>query len=98
LGRIRRECSDFKAWLAKKGNNDIISFIDESFITSYLLNIWWIDFGAIVLVTSSSKGFLGARTTRGESNLKVADGHEVKVEDVGTIPLVLPGGFTLIFE
>jgi hypothetical protein len=98
VGHRRRECSDIKAWLAKKGNNEIISFIDESFITYYLSNIWWIDFGAIVHVTSSSLGFLGVRTTRGERNLKVADGREAKVEDVGTVPLVLPGGFTLVLN
>jgi hypothetical protein len=30
-GHIRRECDEFKAWLARKGN-DFISFIVESFI------------------------------------------------------------------
>jgi hypothetical protein len=53
-GHIRRKCVDFKAWLAKKGNNDIISFIDESFFTYYSLNMWWIDSGATVHVTNSS--------------------------------------------
>jgi hypothetical protein len=48
---IKRECTDFKAWLAKKGNNEIISFINESFFTYYFLNTWWIDFGVIVLVS-----------------------------------------------
>jgi hypothetical protein len=85
-------------WLAKKGNNDIISFIDESFITSYSLNMWWIDSGATVHVTNSLHGFLGMRTTRGERNLKVADGRKVKVEAIGTLPLVLHGGFTLILN
>lgn len=28
---IRKECPEFKAWPAKKGNDDIISLIDESF-------------------------------------------------------------------
>jgi hypothetical protein len=91
-GYIRRECTDFKAWLAKKGNNDIMSFIDEPFFTYYSLNMWWIDSGATVNVTNSSQGFLGVRTTRGERNLKVADGCEAKVEAVGTLPLVLHGG------
>jgi hypothetical protein len=64
-GHIRRECADFKAWLAKKCNNDIIFFIVESFFTYYSLNTWWIDSGATVHVTNSSQGFLGAKTTRG---------------------------------
>jgi hypothetical protein len=53
-GHLRRECADFKAWLTKKGTNDIISFIDESFFTYYSLNMWWIDSGATVHVTKSS--------------------------------------------
>jgi hypothetical protein len=28
-GHISRECPEFKAWLAKKGTNDIISFIND---------------------------------------------------------------------
>jgi hypothetical protein len=94
-GHIRRECTDFKAWLAKKGTNNIISFIDKSFFTYYSLNIWWIDSSATVHVMNSSQGFLGTRTTRGERNLKVANGREARVEAVGSLPLVLHGGFTL---
>jgi hypothetical protein len=53
-GHIRRECADFKAWLTKKGNNDIIFFIDESFFTYYSINTWWINSGATMHVTNSS--------------------------------------------
>jgi hypothetical protein len=35
-------------------------------------------------VTNLSQGYLGVRTTRGERNLEVADGHKAKVEAVGT--------------
>jgi hypothetical protein len=97
-GHIRRKCADFKAWLTKKYNNDIIIFIDESFFTFYSLNTRWIDSGATVHVTNSSQEFLGARTTRGERNLKVTDGREAKVEAIGSLPLVLHGGFTLILN
>jgi hypothetical protein len=45
-----------------------------------------------------SQGFLDARTTRGERNLKVADGHEAKVEAIETLPLVLTGSFALILN
>jgi hypothetical protein len=51
-----------------------------------------------VHVTNSSQEFLGARTTRGERNLKVTDGREAKVEAIGSLPLVLHGGFTLILN
>jgi hypothetical protein len=97
-GHIRRERVDFKAWLAKKCTNYIISFIDESFFTYYSLNTWCIDYGATVHVVNSPQGFLGARTTRGERNLKVADGRKVRVQAVGSLPLVLHGGFTLLLN
>jgi hypothetical protein len=48
-----------------------------------------------VHVTNTSQGFLGARTTGRERSLQVADGREVKVEAIGTLPLLLHGGFTL---
>jgi hypothetical protein len=93
-GHIRRECDEFKAWLAKKGN-DFISFIDESFFTNFFSNTWWIDFGATVHVTNLSQGLLGARTTGRKRSLQVADGREAKVEAVGTLPLLLHDSFTL---
>jgi hypothetical protein len=97
-GHIRRECAEFKMWIAKKGTNDIISFIDKSLFTYYSLNTWCIDSGVTVHVTNSSQGFLGMRTIRGERNLKVANGHEARVEVVGPLPLVLYGGFTLLLN
>jgi hypothetical protein len=89
-----RECDEFKTWLTKKANY-FISFIDESFFTNFPSNTWWIDTGATVHVTNSSQGLLGHQTTRRERSLQVADGHEAKVEAVGTLPLLLHGGFTL---
>jgi hypothetical protein len=53
-GHIRRDCPRFKVWLAKKGNNDIISFIDESFFTYFSRDTWWIDSGATAHVTNLS--------------------------------------------
>jgi hypothetical protein len=49
-------------------------------------------------VTNSSQGFLGTRTTKRERSLKVADGRKAKVEAIGSLPLVLHGGFTLILN
>jgi hypothetical protein len=48
-----------------------------------------------VHVTNSSQGCLSAQTTGRERSLQVVDGHEAKVEAVGTLPLLLHGGFTL---
>jgi hypothetical protein len=51
---IRIDCAGFKAWLAKKGNDDVISFIDVSFFTYFSHDTWWIDSGATVHITNSS--------------------------------------------
>jgi hypothetical protein len=47
-----------------------------------------------VHVTNSSQGLLGTRSIGRERSLQVADGREAKVEAVGTLPLLLHGGFT----
>jgi hypothetical protein len=46
-------------------------------------------------ITNSSPRFLGAQTTGRERILQLANGREVKVEAIVTLPLVLHGGFTL---
>jgi hypothetical protein len=97
LGHIRRDCAGFKAWLAKKGNDDVISSIYESF-TFFSRDTWWIDSSATMHVTNSSQEFLSARTTKRKRILKVTDGLKAKVETVGSLPLVLHGGFTLILN
>jgi hypothetical protein len=61
----------------------------------FFSNTWWIDSGATLHVTHSSQGFLGASTTGRERSLQVANGREVQVEVVGTLPLLLHDGFTL---
>jgi hypothetical protein len=53
-GHIRKECLGFKTWLAKKGNDDVISFIDESFFIYFSRDTWWIDSGATVHITNFS--------------------------------------------
>lgn len=44
-GHWQRNCSRFKAWLAKKGNtnSEEISNVDESLYTEFSLNTWWVD-------------------------------------------------------
>jgi hypothetical protein len=48
----------FKAWLAKKGNDDVISFIDESSFNIFSRGTWWIDYGTTVHITNSSQDSL----------------------------------------
>jgi hypothetical protein len=71
------------------------SGLSEFFFTDFSSNAWWIDSGAIVHVTKSSQGLFSAWTTGRGRSLQVADGRETKVEAVGTLPLLLHGGFTL---
>jgi hypothetical protein len=47
---------------------------------------------------SPRRGLLGARITGRERSLQVADGRGAMVEAVGTLPLLLHGGFTLILN
>jgi hypothetical protein len=61
-------------------------------------DMWWIDSGATMHVTNLSQGFVGAQTTKRERSLKVANGNEAKVEAIGSLPLVLHGGFTLMLN
>jgi hypothetical protein len=51
-----------------------------------------------VHVMNSSQGFLGARTIRWERNVKVADRREAKIEVIGSLTLVIHGGFTLLLN
>jgi hypothetical protein len=61
-------------------------------------DMWLIDSGATVCITNLSQGFLCARTKKIERSLKVANGHEAKVEAVRSLPLVLQDSFTLILN
>ncbi|RLM78765.1 hypothetical protein C2845_PM12G29900 [Panicum miliaceum] len=92
----RKDCPKFKAWCERKGNNDIISIVDESFYAYFPLSTWWIDSGATIHVINSSQGMSGVRTIRkGTRMLRVANGVEADVEAIGALQLELRGGFIL---
>ena len=79
--------------VAQKGI-DVISFIDESLYVNYAIDTWWIDSGATVHVTNTLQGFATRRTLRrGERSTRVANGVEVEVEAVGSLPLCLHSSF-----
>ena len=92
---MQKECAGFKEWLQKKGN-DVVSFIDESFLANFSPNTWWIDSGATVHISNSLQVFHSMRTIRkGERSLRVADGNEVEVQGIGSFSLELASGFNL---
>ncbi|CAH9119283.1 unnamed protein product, partial [Cuscuta epithymum] len=93
-GHFQRECSKFKEWLAKKGTH--LFMIYESFNISVPINTWWIDSGSMVHVTNSLQGFHTIwRLERNQRTIKIGNGEDLNVEAVGTLPLVLEGGFCM---
>jgi hypothetical protein len=95
---MQKECAGFKEWLQKKGN-DVVSFIDESFLAKFSPDTWWIDSGATVHISNSLQVFRSMRTIRKwERSLRVTDGNEVEVQGVGSFSLELASGFKLQFD
>ena len=89
-GHAQKDCAGFKAWLAKKGKNnvEIVSNVDESYYVEFSHNSWWIDSGATVHVSNSLQGFRSVRTLRkGERILRVVDVAEIEVKAVGELHL-----------
>ncbi|GAV90193.1 UBN2_2 domain-containing protein [Cephalotus follicularis] len=96
VGHLRNDCTGFKDWLPKKGN-DFNFMIYESLLVDISSYTWWVDTGCTVHITNSLQGFVTMRKLlKGEWNLKVANGVEAEVEDVGTLRLVLKSGFILL--
>ena len=89
---FQENCPSFKEWLKKKGN-DLISFVDESFLANYSPDTWWIDSGATVHISNSLQ--YDENYKKGERSLRVADGHEVKVKGTGSFSIELASGFNL---
>ena len=91
VGHKQSECSSFKEWLAKKGNH--LNMIIESFNLNVPTNTLWFDSGSMVHVTNSIQGFLTIRKLeRNQITLKMRNGQELFVEDVGTLELLMKTG------
>ncbi|GAV65560.1 UBN2_2 domain-containing protein [Cephalotus follicularis] len=60
VGHLRKDCTGFKDWLAKKGN-DFNFMIYESLLVDIPSNTWWVDTGCTVHITNSLQGFLTVR-------------------------------------
>ena len=91
VGHMKKDCTGYKAWLAKKGK--IISNTVFS-LEINLINVepqsWWIDSGSPVHVTNSLQGFIKRRIPRSdEVNLRVGNGMRVGVKAIGTLKLDL---------
>ncbi|GJV61682.1 putative RNA-directed DNA polymerase [Tanacetum coccineum] len=91
----QNDCSKFKEWLARKGIFESF-MINESFNINVPINSWWIDSGSMVHIANSLQGFRTIRRLeRNQRTVKVGNGVDLNVEAVGTLSLLLEGGFCL---
>ena len=83
----------------KKGEEDLVTFIDETLYFSYEKSTWWINSGATIHVANSLQGISMRRTLqRGERWLKVANGVRADAEAIGVLTLDLSNCFKLILN
>ncbi|GJT01405.1 putative RNA-directed DNA polymerase [Tanacetum coccineum] len=82
-------------WLAKKGIYESF-MINESFNINVPINSWWIDSGSMVHIANSLYGFRTIQILeRNQRTVKVGNEVDLNVEAVGTLSLILEGGFCL---
>nr|GEX89005.1 putative zinc finger, CCHC-type [Tanacetum cinerariifolium] len=94
-GYTQKDCSKFKEWLAKKGIFESF-MINESFNINVPINSWWIDSGSMVHIANYLQGFCTIRRLeRNQQKVKVENGIDLNVEAIGTLSLILKGGFCL---
>ncbi|GJZ79437.1 putative RNA-directed DNA polymerase [Tanacetum coccineum] len=94
-GHTQKDCPKFKEWLAKKGIFESF-MINESFNINVPINSWWIDFGSMVHIANSLHGFRTIRRLeRNQRTVKVGNGVDLNVEAIGSLSLILEGGFCL---
>jgi len=94
----KKDCPAFLKHCIKKGEEDLVTFIDETLYFSYEKSTWWIDSGATVHVANSLQGTSTRRILqRGERWLKVANGVRADAEAIGVLTLDLSNGSKLIF-
>ena len=92
----KKDCPTFLKHCIKKGEEDLVTFIDETLYFSYEKSTWWIDSGATVHVANSLQGISTRRTLqRGERWLKVANRVQADAEAIGDLTLELDNGFQL---
>ncbi|GJW23072.1 putative zinc finger, CCHC-type containing protein [Tanacetum coccineum] len=92
-GHTQKDCPKFKEWLAKKGIFESF-MINESFNINVPINSWWIDSGSMVHIANSLQGFRTIRRLeRNQRTVKVGNGVDLNVEAIGTLSLILEGGF-----
>ena len=97
-GHMKKDCSKFKIWLDKKGNQ--FSFVYyESNMVNVNHNIWWIDFGSTIYVSNTLQGMQNLRKPMG-SEQYIYSGNKMSshVEAIRTYSLVLSSGFILELE
>ena len=85
-GHRKADCPSYLKMIMAKNGENVISFVNESLYIQFSKSTWWIDSGATVHVANSLHGFRSTRTTqRSERHIKVANGVQADVEDVGDV-------------
>ena len=94
-GHIKRECTKYHAWRAKKGT--LLTLVcSEVNLASVPRHTWWIDSGATTHISVSMQGCLSCRKPNdAERFIYVGDGKSVEVEAIGNFRLLLKTGYYL---
>ena len=97
---MKKECSGFKASMAKTGNvfpNSVFSF-EVNFINISPLS-YWIDSGSPIHITTSLQGMTKRRKPqKSEQQVCVGNGAKVAVKAIGTLELDLGLGKSIYLD
>ena len=94
VGHMKKDCTGYKAWLAKKGkiiSNTVFSL--EVNLVNINPQSWWIDSGSPIHITNSLQGFKRTKNPGSEDvSLRVGNGMKVAVKAIGCLRLDLGSG------
>lgn len=94
-GHLRKDCTKFAAWLAKKGEYFVLVCYEVNY-TSAPRNTFWMDSGATTHISVSLQDCLSYRTPSDvEKYVYVGTGEPVAVEAIGHFRLRLKTGYFL---
>jgi hypothetical protein len=91
---MKKNCTNYHAWRAKKGNFSLIC--EEVNSVSVSIDTWWIDSGATTHISVSMQGCRNYRKPRdGERYIYVGDVNKAEVEAIWHFRLLMKTGLYL---